>query len=232
MQKRKLPLNIQAVCLWRVCQPFCEKTKISIRNSILISLLGISNQMPSPQSKRDLLHFLSLSLCFFHPLSWSLSLAWISWALPDTDQNPPKNFFLPFCFLFKSLVLHHKFSHAYTFVLWWSMSYPFCSSLKLPHILHFPRPFHIHPPTTTTTSSSKWIVLLPSTSFCIFSPCPLCLMWPLGYTASSLSDTVCIPWIRGEWLALQQQMCVRLLSLLCSKVFPLAMRAHWPPLWC
>lgn len=89
MQKRKLPLNIQAVCLWRVCQPFCEKTKISIRNSILISLLGISNQMPSPQSKRDLLHFLSLSLCFFHPLSWSLSLAWISWALPDTDQNPP-----------------------------------------------------------------------------------------------------------------------------------------------
>lgn len=173
MQKRKLPLNIQAVCLWRVCQPFCEKTKISIRNSILISLLGISNQMPSPQSKRDLLHFLSLSLCFFHPLSWSLSLAWISWALPDTDQNPPKNFFLPFCFLFKSLVLHHKFSHAYTFVLWWSMSYPFCSSLKLPHILHFPHPFHIHPPpTTTTTSSSKWICFVALHLFLHIFPLP------------------------------------------------------------
>lgn len=173
MQKRKLPLNIQAVCLWRVCQPFCEKTKISIRNSILISLLGISNQMPSPQSKRDLLHFLSLSLCFFHPLSWSLSLAWISWALPDTDQNPPKNFFLPFCFLFKSLVLHHKFSHAYTFVLWWSMSFPFCSSLKLPHILHFPHPFHIHPPTTTTTtSSSKWICFVALHLFLHIFPLP------------------------------------------------------------
>lgn len=172
MQKRKLPLNIQAVCLWRVCQPFCEKTKISIRNSILISLLGISNQMPSLQSKRDLLHFLSLSLCFFHPLSWSLSLAWISWALPDTDQNPPKNFFLPFCFLFKSLVLHHKFSHAYTFVLWWSMSYPFCSSLKLPHILHFPHPFHIHPPTTTTTSSSKWICFVALHLFLHIFPLP------------------------------------------------------------
>lgn len=172
MQKRKLPLNIQAVCLWRVCQPFCEKTKISIRNSILISLLGISNQMPSPQSKRDLLHFLSLSLCFFHPLSWSLSLAWISWALPDTDQNPPKNFFLPFCFLFKSLVLHHKFSHAYTFVLWWSMSYPFCSSLKLPHILHFPHPFHIHPPPTTTTSSSKWICFVALHLFLHIFPLP------------------------------------------------------------
>lgn len=129
--------------------------------------------MPSPQSKRDLLHFLSLSLCFFHPLSWSLSLAWISWALPDTDQNPPKNFFLPFCFLFKSLVLHHKFSHAYTFVLWWSMSYPFCSSLKLPHILHFPHPFHIHPPTTTTTtSSSKWICFVALHLFLHIFPLP------------------------------------------------------------
>lgn len=173
MQKRKLPLNIQAVCLWRVCQPFCEKTKISIRNSILISLLGISNHAKSSIQKG--LVALSVSLALFFPPSVLVSLSCMNilssawhWSEP-----PPKNFFLPFCFLFKSLVLHHKFSHAYTFVLWWSMSYPFCSSLKLPHILHFPHPFHIHPPTTTTTtSSSKWICFVALHLFLHIFPLP------------------------------------------------------------
>lgn len=79
---RDLPLNIHAVCLSRMCQPFCEKTKISIKNSILISLLGPSNQLPSPQSKGDLL--LSLSLCHFSS-SLALSLIWISHAPSDID---------------------------------------------------------------------------------------------------------------------------------------------------
>lgn len=79
---RDLPLNIHAVFLSRMCQSFCEKTKISIRNSILISLSGPSDQLPSPQSKGDLLLSLShFSSCLLH----TLTLAWISCAPSDID---------------------------------------------------------------------------------------------------------------------------------------------------
>lgn len=116
---RDLPLNIHAECISMMCQLFCEKTKINIRNSILISLLGPSNQLPSPQSKE--LVALSLSFSFFF-LSLSPTYGYLVLLL-TLIRTPPPPFLLCLSFV-KSLFLHHKFFHVYMFSFWWSMSAP------------------------------------------------------------------------------------------------------------
>ncbi len=151
-----------------MCQPFCEKTKISIRNSILISLLRPSNQLPSPQSNGDLLLSLSLSHFYFALL---LSLAWISLLLltlirTKKSSSPPPllhflsnhlfyitNSFMSTCFLFDD-----------------PCPYPACSSLQSPQL-----PFsllHSLSPMFLRSGPS-----LPSTLFCRGGYfCPLCLV--------------------------------------------------------
>lgn len=48
---RDLPLNIHAAHFSRMCQPLCEKTKINITNSILISIRGPWSQLRGPNPK-------------------------------------------------------------------------------------------------------------------------------------------------------------------------------------
>lgn len=148
-----------------MCQPFCEKTKISIRNSILISLLGPSNQLPSTQSKGDLLLSLSRSLfLIFLPLSCSLLHGFP--VLLDIDYNKNPTLSLPFCLF----LWNHLFYTTNSFMSTCSVfddpcPYPVRPSLQSPHL----------PPSLLHPLSPIFIWLgpsLPSTSFSSFFPVP------------------------------------------------------------
>lgn len=103
-----------------MCQPFCKKTKISIRNFILISLLEPFNQLPIPQTIGDLL----LSLLHGFPvllLPSSSAFFFLSNHLFYTANS-----FLSICSPFDDPCPH-----------------PVCSFLQYPHL---PPSLYIHCP--------------------------------------------------------------------------------------